>query len=130
LVESLGVTLADMVLILLIANEKEVHIRRPFTRHATRADELERLELVYKLDFIKSEGIGLFSKFINRGLRNDIAHLNFKIQEDGVIKRKNGQKTPIDIDKAISTFWQGVNNLESLFKEIGYMKELKTGEQT
>lgn len=43
LVESLGVTLADAILILLIANGKEVHTREP--KHVTKVKELKEVNL-------------------------------------------------------------------------------------
>lgn len=120
LVESLGVALADMVLILLIANGKEVHTRRPMTKHVTKARELENIDLVYKLDFLEDEGLDLFGKFINRDVRNHIAHLKFTIRDNGEIRKRDG--SPIDIDKNISGFWVGVDTLELVFEDIGLLK--------
>lgn len=123
LVESLGVTLSDMVLILLIANEKEVHTRWPIAKHAATTSELEEINLAYKLDFLKAEGFGLFKKFINRKLRNKIAHLEFRILDNGEIRKKDKKQTRIDIDKEISKFWSGVDTLKLVFEDIGYSKE-------
>jgi hypothetical protein len=120
LVESLGVALADMVLILLIANGKEVHTRGPMTRHVTRATELEKIDLAYKLDFLEDEGLELFAEFINRDVRNHIAHLKFMIRDNGEIRKRDG--SPIDIDANISRFWDGVETLMLIFEDIGFLK--------
>lgn len=123
LVESLGVALADIVLILLIANEREVHTRGPLTKHVTKARELEKIDLAYKLDFLEDEGLDLFRKFINRDVRNHIAHLKFTIQDNGEIRKRDG--SPIDIDVNISRFWGGVDILMLVFEDIRLLKWLE-----
>ena len=120
LVESLGVALADMVLILLIANGTEVHTRGPMTKHVTKARELENIDLVYKLDFLEDEGLDLFGEFINRDVRNHIAHLKFTIRGNGEIRKRDG--SPIDIDENISEFWVCVDTLMLVFEDIGLLK--------
>jgi len=122
LIESLGVILIDMVLILLIANKREVHTRRPFIKHVATFDELANLDLKDKLDFLGTEGIHLFNEFINRDVRNDIAHLKFSISDSGEIQKRTrrGPKS-INIDDEISKFWEGVDAIENIFKEIGLL---------
>ena len=123
LVESLGVTLADMVLILLIANGKEVHTRGPMTKHVTKTRELEKIDLTYKLAFLESEGLDIFRKFINTDVRNHIAHLKFTIENNGEIRKKDGSR--IDIDNNISRFWYGVDTLMVVFEDIGLLDWLR-----
>lgn len=125
LVESLGVALADAVLILLIANEREVHTRGPMTKHVTKTRELEKIDLAYKLDFLEDEGLDLFARFIDRDVRNHIAHLKFTIQNNGKIKKRDG--SPINIDRNISRFWDGVDTLMLVFEDIGLLKWFESG---
>ena len=120
LVESLGVALADMVLILLMANEKEIHSRGPMTKHIQKVDELDKIDLGYKLDFLKGEELSLFTEFINSDVRNNIAHLKFSIQKNGEIRKRDG--SPIHIDKDILKFWHGVKTLTLVFEDIGFLK--------
>ena len=121
LVESLGVTLADMVLILLIAYGKEVHTEWP-VKHATTVDELEDIVLAYKLKFLKSERLSIFEGFINKRLRNDIAHFKLKIECDGKIFRRTKKEKAIQIDNEINRFWRGVDTLTLVFEDIGFLK--------
>jgi hypothetical protein len=119
LVESLGVAISDISLILLIANGKEVHTRGPMTKHVTKARQLDEIDLAYKIDFLKDEGLD-FGKFIDRDVRNHVAHLRFTIQEDGRIVRRDG--SPIDINAAITKFWTGVDTFMLVLEDIGFLK--------
>jgi len=123
LIESLGVALVDMTLILLIANGKDVHIRWPYTKHATSFEDLERIELGYKLDILDAGGFDLFKKFMNRVVRNHIAHLKFTIQNNGEIRKKDG--SPIRIDEEISRFWDGVDTIKLILDELRFFKTLE-----
>ena len=120
LVESLGASLVDAVLILFISNGKDVHTRGPMTRHVTKVKELEKIDLSYKLNFLKNEGLELFNKLINRDVRNTIAHLNFTVQNDGEIRKSDN--SPIHIDEVISSFWESVDVLKLVFEEIGLLE--------
>jgi hypothetical protein len=120
LVESLGVALADMVLILLVANGREVHTRGPMTKHVTKTRELEKIDLAYKLDFLEGEGLDMFEKLINTDVRNHIAHLKFTIQNNGEIRKRDGSL--IDIDANITRFWDSVDTLMVVFEDMGLLK--------
>lgn len=122
LVESLGVALMDIVLLLLIANEREVHTGGRFSKHATKLNQLEKIGLANKLDFLNSEGLGIFGTFIDRDIRNHIAHLNFTINEDGVIEKKDRGHTRIRIEHKISEFLRGVDILTCVFEDIGLLQ--------
>jgi hypothetical protein len=115
LVESLGVTLADAILILLIANERAVHTKG-LTKHVTKVRELEDVDLGYKLHFLEVEGFAIFKKFINKTTRNDMAHLKFTINENGEIRRRDGN--PIHINNDIRNFWDGVDVLRLVFEDV------------
>lgn len=119
LVESLGVALADAILILLIANERAVHTRAPLSKHVTKVGELDKIDLGYKLDFLEDEGFEIFRKIINKDTRNHIAHLKFIIQENGEIKRRDN--STIHIDEEIRNFWHGVDVLRLVFEDVGLL---------
>jgi len=127
LVESLGTTFIDMALMLLIANGKEMHTRGPYIKHVTSLKELRKLDLAYKLYFLKSHGLPLFQKIVNRELRNDIAHLKFKIDDEGAIRDSKGSL--VDIDNVIQTFWKTILDIQSIFDTIGFTKWLSQGKK-
>jgi len=123
LVESLGVTLVDMALILLIASGKHVHTRGPFTKHVTSLNELEKISLSEKLELLKDEGLDIF-EFIDETRRNQIAHLKLTIQNDGEIKDE-GNNT-IHIDDDISKFWDGVDIIKLVLEDLRFLQSLET----
>jgi len=127
LVESLGTTFIDMALILLIANGKEMHTRGPYINHVTSLKELRKLDLAYKLAFLKRHKLPLFLKIVDRKLRNDIAHLKFKIDCDGAIRNSKGSS--VDIDEVIQKFWKAMSEIESIFDEVGFTKWLASGKR-
>ena len=118
LVESLGATIVDMVLIVLMINGEEVHSRGAYTHHIKSFEELRDLDLAFKLDFLKDEGFN-FNEIINRNLRNDIAHLKFTISETGDIRTNNN---PVDINLEITKFWDGVETFRRIFDSVEYFK--------
>jgi hypothetical protein len=123
LVESLGVTFVDMTLMLLVANGKEVHIRKDGgMMHLTKFRDLPRINLIYKLGFLDENGLGFVSNMINRQLRNDIAHLKFKIGDDGEI-RGSGNNI-VKIDEVLAEFWQKIEKIMALFDYISFLRFL------
>lgn len=127
LVESLGTTFIDMALMLLIANGKEMHTRGPYINHVMSLKELRKLDLAYKLHFLKRHGLPLFLEIVNRQLRNDIAHLKFKIDDKGVIRNSNGSL--VDIDEVIQRFWKTMSDIEDIFHDIGFTEWLTSGKR-
>jgi len=127
LVESLGVTLTDMVLILFIANGIDVHTRGPFTKHVKSFKELKDIDLKYKTDFLKDESLNLFQSFPNQEVRNIIAHLKFRIGNNGQIMKPDGSE--LNIDDEISKFWDDVDLLKLVFEDIGFMRWLELKKQ-
>jgi hypothetical protein len=121
LVESVGVTLMDMVLLMLIANGKDIHTRRIPAKHVETFEELQSIwELDYKLEFLDSVGISIFKdRIIKKDLRDRIAHLKFKILRDGTIQRKDDGYNTVDIDREIGIFWEGVDIIRLIFAELG-----------
>ena len=127
LVESLGTTFIDMALMLLIANGKEMHARGPYINHVISLKELRKLDLAYKLHFLKRHGLPLFLKIVNRKLRNDIAHLKFKVDGEGVIRDSKGSL--VDIDEVIERFWKAILDIESIFDEVGLTEWITSGKR-
>jgi hypothetical protein len=122
LVESLGAKMMDMALLLLIANGKELHTRGAYAKHVETFEELEDIwDLDYKLKFLDSAEISIFrEKIINKTLRDSIAHLNFRIENDGKIRDRANNE--IRIDEEISKFWQGVDILKVVLEDIGFLR--------
>ena len=110
-VETLGNIIVDLALLLLIAEGHDIHLgldrQHSYVRHATTSEDLDSptLSLVIKLDVLNSLGYPLFSKWINRELRNGIAHLDFEIDESGrfFIINKDGKKREFDIMMEVAT---------------------------
>lgn len=123
LVESIGRTLMDIVVIMHVATGKDVHTKKPYLRHIESFEELKNVDLWYKLEFLKREGLSIFGKSINRDVRNTIAHLKFKIEKNGEIRKLDG--SPINIDKVISEFWEGVDTLMLVLKDIDFIQLLE-----
>jgi hypothetical protein len=81
--------------LLLVAKGVDFHLEpdyeHRYTRHARSLEEIESPGLpLSKLDFLKLNGLTFFSKWIDRDLRNCIAHLDFEIDDnvDLIVLRK------------------------------------------
>jgi len=122
LVESLGVTLLDMVLLLLIGYGHEVYTRGRHAKHVTSFKELTEIDLAFKLDFLKDNRINIAQKIVNRRLRNNIAHLKFRILENGDIRARNNRM--IHIDDAISRFWSAADTLKLVFEDCKLLRHV------
>jgi hypothetical protein len=133
LVESLGVTLMDMTLMLLIANGREMHIRKDKgIMHVSTLRDLRKLDLIYKLGFLKANKLEFVAGVVNRQLRNDIAHLKFRIEESGEVIDSNGQR--VNIDNTLTEFWKRVDHIISIFEYIQFLRFMEqygnTGQNT
>lgn len=108
LVESLGAAFLDMLVWLLVANGCDFHVQRiykvPSIVHAATFKDLEEpnISLGVKLAFLERHGLKKTSKFIDRSLRNDIAHLDFSIDNNGKISTKHSDN--VNIFEKITTF--------------------------
>jgi len=126
LVESLGVTMMDMMLLFLMAHGRELHTRGYPTKHVETFEELEKVwNLDYKLSFLNSSGLSIFKKkIVDTKTRNIIAHLNFTIEKNtGVIRGRRNKI--IDINEKISNFWEGIDTLDLVLEDIGFLGWLK-----
>jgi hypothetical protein len=124
LVESLGNTLADMLLMLFIANGKVIHARLPYVRHVDSFFELKQLDLEYKLYLLKEENVSVMPKILNLDFRNVIADLKFSVDENGIVIDQGNNV--IQIDQLMADFWDGVDTLMILFEDLEFPRWLET----
>ena len=131
LVESLGNTLADILVMLLIANEKDFHIEClhtvPRIKHAVSIKDLEkeRVPLTMKLNFLRDNGLAEFASVVDSKLRNAIAHLDFEIRKDEI--RIKGKKARIlillNLDMLLAALIKTTMLLEHFAQERGLASE-------
>jgi hypothetical protein len=90
--------LIDIFLLMMVAKGNDFHIEpdynQKFIRHATSLADLESasVSLASKLDFLKACGLSCFEKYIDRKLRNKIAHMDFVISKEGKFKMFDNDK--------------------------------------
>ncbi len=119
-VELLGNILVDEAILLLVAGGADLHLEpdyeHRYVRHVNSLEDLQSpsLSLSVKLDFLDSNGLGCFSKWINRPLRNKIAHLDFDIDEEGHFKL--GKKT-INLGQQMKCFEEYFKAISMIFAE-------------
>jgi len=89
IVESVENWTTNILIMLLIASGKDFHIKTPILRHVPSLKDLEKtyVPLKMKLDFLREYGIKTYPSVIDNKLRNDIAHFNFKIENNVVTIR-------------------------------------------
>lgn len=109
LVESLGTTTLDLLVILLIANRRNLHVERfhdiPRIVHASSFDDLDDVSLAVKLAFLERNDLKETSKFIDTKLRNAIAHLTFRVDGKGEISiPRKGTWKRVNIYEEINNF--------------------------
>jgi len=127
LVESLGNCIVDVIVMILIANGRDFHIERlhttPRIKHATSIEDLEkeRVALTTKLNFLRDNGIEELPSIIDSTLRNDIAHLNFNVKEDGIYIRGRPAQDVLSgsLDKLIKALSTTDGCLRQLEREKG-----------
>jgi len=124
LIESIGSTYVDLLLLLLISCGKDFHVERyheaPRIIHATCLDDLKGSEvsLYSKLRFLERNGLKKTIKPIDRELRNDIAHLNFNVDKSGKISTIH--KKHVDINKKLNDFNKWSTILTIILAEIKF----------
>ena len=125
-VESFGTTLIDILVLLLIVNGHQLHIERfrgwPRILHVSSFKELKHANLASKLGFLEMNGLENVTKLINRDLRNDVAHLNFSIDDKGKIDTSH--KKNLDIGSEIIKLKIYVLYIDGLLEEHGFKKWL------
>ena len=113
--------LADITIIMFATKGQPFHIepddRYRFIRHVASIEDLESpsVTLAVKLDFLDKSGFSCFNKYVDRTLRNKIAHMDFEIDEKGnfsIHEKKNGEirKKQVDIHQKLNrlTFFNSV----------------------
>jgi hypothetical protein len=105
--------LADIMIVMLSTKGQLLHIepddRYRFVRHATSIEDLDSpsVNLAMKLGFLEACELSCFEKYVDRPLRNKIAHMDFETDDKGkffVYEKKNGEirKKPVDIQQKLS----------------------------
>jgi hypothetical protein len=103
-VEAVSDIFVNLTILLSVGKGFDLHLEADsvhhYTRHARTLDDVESpyLSLSTKLDFLKSCGLFFFSKWIDRDLRNRIAHLDFEIDKNGdflIIKQSKRKKVDL-----------------------------------
>lgn len=103
LIESVGNTLVDIIIMLIVANGIDFHIecRNRRIKHTTSIKDLEkeRVPLSYKMEFLEDNGIKTLTSIIDSHIRNQIAHLSFTIKQDKIYvkNKKNKEKLAIPL---------------------------------
>jgi len=125
MVETLGVSLVDVLILLLIANGRALHVERihnvPRMVHAVDLEDLNPLNvsLGAKLNFLDRNRIRT-SEFIDRKLRNDIAHLRFTVDDEGkIFVKRRGKRKEVNI-------YGKINKLKTYFITINYILSTQT----
>ena len=132
-VESVGNTIVNFIVMLLVANGRDFHIECRYTtpriKHAVSIKDLEdeRVPLTTKLNFLRDNGITELASIIDSELRNRIAHLEFDVRKDRIyIKGKPAfefaKKSSDKLLHAVLTTLKLVSQLE---KEKGLTKKGK-----
>ena len=124
-VEVLATFFVDLTLLLLIDEHACLHLdpdnTYKYVRHASSLQDIESpsLTLSRKLDFLESHKITFFKKYIDKKLRNNIAHGNFSVDDNGdfyTISPK-GNKKKIDLKQKINKITNFINALSKVFVE-------------
>ena len=118
--ELIGTVYVDRVLLLLIGKGIDFHLEPDFnhryTRHATSLEDIQApsISLAAKLDFLEANNLTFFNKWINRNLRNKIAHLDYTIKNDSFYLNK-GKGPKINLQKELQIFNEYYNAVDSFF---------------
>jgi hypothetical protein len=121
--ELIGTAYIDRVLLLLIGKGFDFHLEPDFnhryTRHAKSLEDLQgpSLPLATKIDFLEANGVPFFSKWIDRQLRNKIAHLDYTIENDCFYVNKEGKKKRVSLFDKLQTFNEYYNAVTSFFEK-------------
>jgi hypothetical protein len=132
LVESLGNSVVDLVVLLLVANGRDFHIEcqhtTPKIKHALsiRDLETEKVPLTTKLNFIRDNNLGFLASLVDTKLRNIVAHLKFEIKDSNIyVRTRKGLRhlTRKYLDDVLRKMARGIIEaarlIDSLMKEKG-----------
>lgn len=120
LVESIGALHIDLLILLLVAGGKHFHVERghdvPRVVHATYLKDLRRATLASKISFLERNKLKETSKMVDVDLRNSIAHLDFRIDNQGKVSARSQGK----LEKKIDIF-QKLNKFNRKFIMISWI---------
>jgi hypothetical protein len=122
-VETTASIYVDIAILILIAKGQDLHLgpdrKHMYIRHAMSLEDLESptLPLSVKLDFLDLNGFSFFSKWIDRDLRNKIAHLDFDFDENGNLLLTNGERKEIKLEEKIFSFVKYLDVMATVFGE-------------
>jgi hypothetical protein len=132
LVESLGNSVIDLIVLLLVANGKDFHIECQYTtpriKHALSIQDLEteKVPLTTKLNFLRDNDLSFLASLVDTELRNTVAHLKFEIKNGKVyVRGKKGFRllTRKDLEDILSKMVRGLIEsarlINSLMEEKG-----------
>ena len=113
--------LIDLILMLFIALHHDLY---GFfgKQYAKSPDNLDRISMYEKLNFLKDHDLAVISQNINRNLRNKIAHLDFIIEPNGKILVKRQR---YDLEHEIASLMALILCLMQASKEAGVSKLLR-----
>jgi hypothetical protein len=124
IVETLGNTIVDIIIMLIIANGKDFHIeseyRTPRVKHVERIFDLNRVPLATKLNFLRDNGIKTLPSMIDSKLRNDIAHLNFTFNPD--TKEISIRNRPIK--EVVNEGFNRLNMISKVYDELDKLEKI------
>jgi hypothetical protein len=125
-IESYGNTIVDLLVFLCVATGIDFHIEcqhtTPRIKHAETIDDLEneRVPLTTKINFLRDNGLIVFSSLIDTELRNTIAHMKFEIKGDEVFvkgKQLTDAKLTNTIRKTIEALLAVYNSISKAMEE-------------
>jgi len=137
LVESMGAAMVDFAIVILLVNDYCFHIESmigvPRIRHAISIEDFaeEQVSLGTRLAFLRQNKLDFLAKMIDKKLRNCVAHLDFKIEEDGRIYwKKRNRYAELDIDQKIAEFRETIASFELFLTESGMLSFMEKQAET
>ncbi len=78
-------------------------------------EEIRKVEMSTKIQFLNHHGFGLLTKEYDSTLRNDIAHHNYKIDEDGILWVRG---KPVNLESKVRSLTKILGFIRESFTEI------------
>ena len=82
--ESSVTDLIDLVLMIFVVNHHDFYVYNN-RAYAQSLDDLDNASLGEKLAFLNYHNLTIFSQYLNKDLRNKVAHMDFETNKDGTI---------------------------------------------
>jgi len=97
LVEGISSKLIQLIAFLLMEKDHDIYDseKREFVK---KYAHLSQISLHVKIQFIRKHGFILLTDFVDRNLRNSIAHMNVIVKEDGTIVNKKTKQSVTNLD--------------------------------